>query len=193
MAFTRVELVPSGNCAVCFELFDESTIAHNGYHPIHTKCLEIWVRTNPTCPECRAPVIFPKRDLPKRVSLPVNRTAEDFRYKQLPYILIGGIGFGLGALLCEMGPREVYYSDYVCANTDKALLTNVFYDTISVYIALISVSSLVVGYVLPESYASWKDRFKLLFGFSMEYMPSFPLSLITSLGITFLAIQSCEK
>lgn len=60
MNFTS-KVATDGDCPICFlELGNDAIIHQDGgeFHPIHRKCLEVWLKTlnenvSPTCPICR--------------------------------------------------------------------------------------------------------------------------------------------
>lgn len=51
---------PEDRCGICLApLRDEMAVAHPGEgqkHPVHRRCMQAWVRTNPQCPICKAGV-----------------------------------------------------------------------------------------------------------------------------------------
>ncbi len=44
-------------CSICLnEEAHTEWIAHEAMHPLHTRCLQAWLRTRHTCPNCRADI-----------------------------------------------------------------------------------------------------------------------------------------
>jgi hypothetical protein len=63
MAF--LTCITTGNCSKCFSALGDDAVAHENegeFHPIHRKCLEIWIRAEqkrdqlPICHDCGIPV-----------------------------------------------------------------------------------------------------------------------------------------
>src|SRR5437868_3155116 len=56
---------PNNNdeCCICYDPLNKgSVLAHSlggNLHPIHQKCVELWIQRNPICPSCRVGVILP--------------------------------------------------------------------------------------------------------------------------------------
>ena len=47
---------PSETCVVCRDELTDDVMCHNDVHPVHQKCIKLWLRVNPTCPICRVAI-----------------------------------------------------------------------------------------------------------------------------------------
>ncbi|CAG9328699.1 unnamed protein product [Blepharisma stoltei] len=62
----HIHMKESGYCCICLDTIDlKETITNIGCtHKFHSKCIDVWILNNPTCPVCKIRVNFEKKAKP---------------------------------------------------------------------------------------------------------------------------------
>ncbi|CAI8589683.1 unnamed protein product [Vicia faba] len=75
----RSSSVISGDCAVCLSRFEQNDVLRLlplCCHAFHAECVDVWLRSNLTCPLCRSAVIASESELVK-ISQPVSSSSDN--------------------------------------------------------------------------------------------------------------------
>ena len=92
LSFRQVTIPPENRylCGICYKRLNKkdsgSVIVHEGEegakHPLHAKCMQMWIKQRPTCPYCEAQVDeWPLLSWKDKISLTITN-----RWKSILYL-----------------------------------------------------------------------------------------------------------